>query len=95
MKIFQKFPNVESLYINETDLNNLTSEDVKILEKLKKIELRANEIRKPDASLLKQQNLKSLYYWEDRITSISRDFIKVVRSSRLSHLYLPCYKNKF
>lgn len=95
VKIFERFKNVEVLYITETDLTNLSYEDVKMLEKLSKIELRGNEIRNPDASLLKHPNLKSLFYWEDRITSISRDFIKAVRNSNLTHLHIPCYKNKF
>lgn len=95
VKIFQKFPNVENLYITESDLKNLNYDDVKMMEKLTKIELRGNEISKPDTSLLKHPNLKSLFYWEDRITSISRDFIKAVGNSHLNHLHIPCYTNKF
>jgi hypothetical protein len=95
VKIFEKFPNIEALYITESDLTNLAFDDVKIMKKLTKIELRGNEIRKPDASLLKLPNLKSLCYFEDRIISISRDFIKAVRTSKLTHLHIPCYTNKF
>lgn len=93
-EVFKKFPNLECLYINESNLKSLNFDDVKMIEKLTTIELRENEIKKPDASLMKLVNLKSLAYYEDRIMTISRDFIKAIRSSKLTYLHIPCYPNK-